>query len=141
VVTIRDIKTRFKISMEKEVECFYDGNLNELEKIIIKKLAGVKEIKKFTEGKDIFVRHLKSGVLGITFYGIINILEEKNKKLKEIEKLKGILSGIEERLKNEEFIKKAPVEVIENEKNKKIEIKEKINNLLKDIQFIEKRSE
>ncbi|HOM27502.1 MAG TPA: valine--tRNA ligase, partial [bacterium] len=108
---------------------------------IIKKLAGVKEIKRFIEEKDIFVRHLKWGGLGITFHGIINISEEKEKKLKEIEKLKEILSNIENRLKNEEFLKKAPPEVIENEKNKKIEIEEKIKNLQKDIQFIEKRSE
>ncbi|MCM8809399.1 MAG: valine--tRNA ligase [Candidatus Omnitrophica bacterium] len=141
IITIRDVKTRFKIPIEQNVECFFSDELNQLEKDIIKKLAGVKEIKKFYIEKDIFVRHLVWGGLGISFSGIIDISKEKEKRLKEIEKLKKILLNIENRLKNEEFIKKAPCEVIEKEKKKIVELEEKIKNLQKDIEFIERRSE
>jgi valyl-tRNA synthetase len=89
--------------------------------------------------KDFFIRHLSSGRLGISFKGIINISEEKEKRKKELEKLKGILEEVEKRLKNEEFLMKAPKEVIERERAKKEEIEEKIKNLEKDLDFIEKR--
>ncbi|MFN4227478.1 MAG: valine--tRNA ligase [Candidatus Ratteibacteria bacterium] len=141
IIAIRDVKTRFKIPIEQMVECFFDGELTQLEKDIISKLAGVKEIKKFDKEKNVFVRHLVWGGLGISFSGIIDISKEKEKRLNEIEKLKEILLNIENRLKNEEFLKKAPIEVIEKEKKKIVELEEKIKNLQKDIEFIEKRSE
>ena len=143
VINIRDMKSKFKISIEKKLEIFYEGELDEIEKNIVKKLAGVSEIKKFEKEKiyekDFFVRHLSFGGLGISFKGIINISEEKEKREKELVKLKGILEQIEKRLKNEEFLMKAPKEVIEKEKNKKEEIEEKIKNLEKDLNFIEKK--
>ncbi|MCM8818087.1 MAG: valine--tRNA ligase [Candidatus Omnitrophica bacterium] len=145
IISIRDMKAKFGIPALKDLECYYEGNLGEFEKLIIKKLAGIKEIKKFDEEKtfesDFFVRHLISGRIGISFKGIINISNEKEKKIKELEKLKIVLSNIEKNLENKEFVEKAPYEVVEKERRKKEEIEEKITNLTKDIEFIEKRRE
>ncbi|MCM8804709.1 MAG: class I tRNA ligase family protein, partial [Candidatus Omnitrophica bacterium] len=143
IVAIRDMKASFKIPLEKKVDCFYEGDLEKLEENIIKKLAGISEIKKFETGnineQDFFVRHLNSGRLGISFKGIIDVLTEKTKRLKEIEKLEVILENINKRLENKEFLTKAPKEVVEKEKRKKDEIEEKMRNLQKDIKFIEKK--
>ncbi|MGC8976147.1 MAG: valine--tRNA ligase, partial [Candidatus Ratteibacteria bacterium] len=112
IIAIRDMKTRFKIKHEEKLECFYEGKIGLLEETIIKKLAGVSKIEKFLDDKihekDFFVKHLISGRIGISFKGIINISEEKEKKLKELEKLLTTLENIENRLKNIEFQKKAP---------------------------------
>lgn len=141
IVKIRDMKARFKIPLEKKVDCFYDGNLTSIEQEIIKKLAGVEEIGKLIDKKEIFITHLSSGGLGISFEGIIDILKEKERKMKEIEELKELLEKVETKLKNKEFLEKAPSEIIEREKNKREQIMEKIKNLEKDIEFIEKKGE
>lgn len=143
IVAIRDIKAKFKIPKERELFVFYEKELNELEKQIIIKLSGIKGIEIFEEGKidqeDFFVRHLSSGRLGILFRGIIDISKEKERKEKEIEKLKEIFEEIEKRLKDKEFLEKAPADVIEAQRKKMEEIEEKIKNLKKDIEFIGKK--
>ncbi|MCM8772847.1 MAG: valine--tRNA ligase [Candidatus Omnitrophica bacterium] len=145
IVSIRDLKAKFEIPLSKNIDCYYEGEIDKIEENIIKKLSGVKEIKKFDETKikekNFFVKHLSSGRLGISFGGIINILKEKERKEKELEKLNKILKEIEKRLNNSEFLSKAPYEIIEKEKKRKEEIEEKVKNIKKDIEFIEKRRE
>ncbi len=144
IISIRDMKTRFGIPTEKNIKCFYEKNLTEIDQLIIRKLASVENIEKFEEevyDKDFFVKHLVYGRLGISFRGIINISKEKERKLKEIEKLKKIFENINKRLETKEFFEKAPMEVVEKEKRKKEEIEVKIKNLERDIEFIEKRSQ
>ncbi|MCX7954794.1 MAG: valine--tRNA ligase [Bacteroidales bacterium] len=63
---------------------------------------------------------------------IVNIDEEINKIKKQIEYYKGFLLSIEKKLSNENFIKKAPQEIINKEKIKK-------NDTIKKIELLEKQ--
>lgn len=54
----------------------------------------------------------------VSLEGLINVEVEKNRLEKEIARLKGVISGIESKLNNEQFIKRAPAQVIERERVK-----------------------
>ncbi|MCL5268192.1 MAG: valine--tRNA ligase [Bacteroidetes bacterium] len=54
----------------------------------------------------------------VSLEGLINVDAEKNRLEKEITRLKGSIAGIESKLGNEQFIQRAPAQVIEKEKTK-----------------------
>lgn len=139
IISIRNLKTRFGIPVAKPVNCYFDRIPEGLFADVISRLAGIGKMEIFPEGKkrNLLIKNMKSGKIGISFEGIIDIQKELVKLRKEREKLKQYLERIEKKLKNPEFVIKAPEEVQQKEKEKKIELEEDLRNLERDISFIE----
>lgn len=140
ITTIRDIKSRFGIPIAKNLDCYFERALDIVESSIIAKLAGIEKMKVFTSDvsydRNVLVRNLAHGKLGISLEGLIDFTKEIEKLNKEKNSLEEILLKINSRLNSPEFIKKAPEKIILKEKEKKTQIEEKIRNILKDIEFI-----
>ena len=49
---------------------------------------------------------------------MVNVDAERSRLEKEIARVKGVIAGIEAKLSNEQFVKRAPAQVIEKEKMK-----------------------
>ncbi|MDD3726297.1 MAG: valine--tRNA ligase [Candidatus Ratteibacteria bacterium] len=141
ITSIRNLKTRFGIPVVKPVNCYFDMIPDEMSIRIISRLAGIGNIAPFPEGeqKNLLIKNLRNGRIGISFEGIIDIQREMNKLRKERDKLKGHLEKIERKIQSPEFALKAPEEVQQKEKEKKRELEEALKNLARDIEFIEKQ--
>ncbi|MCK9265586.1 valine--tRNA ligase [bacterium] len=140
ITTIRDIRTRFRIPLAKNIDCFFEKEFDTLETGIIKRLASIENIKPFNIDtpniKSLIVKNLTQGKFGISLAGIVDFTIEEKKLQKEKEKLEDILVRIKNKLTNPEFLEKAPDEVISKEEEKRTQIQEKIENIQKDIDFI-----
>jgi valyl-tRNA synthetase len=79
-------------------------------------------------------------VQGATIYipleGILDLTKEIHRLEKEIEKLNGELNGISKKLNNEDFLSKAPADIIEKVKEKHTALSDKQQNLLKNLDKI-----
>ena len=67
---------------------------------------------------------------------MIDVKVEREKLEKEIQRLNGMLIGVEKKLSNEKFVNNAPADVVENEKRKKEDWKnsiEKLGSILADL--------
>ena len=140
VTSIRDIKTRFGIPVSRNLECYFERKLDETGMSVIRKLAGIENMKVFSEGistgSNFIVRNLIQGRLGISLEGIIDFTSEVEKLCREKGKLEAILQKISGKLENGEFMEKAPAQVIEKEREKKALLEEKIENIQKDMDFM-----
>ncbi|MFZ1081766.1 MAG: valine--tRNA ligase [Candidatus Kryptoniota bacterium] len=54
----------------------------------------------------------------VSLEGLVNVDAERSRLEKEIARVKGVIAGIEAKLSNEQFVKRAPAQVIEKEKMK-----------------------
>ena len=63
------------------------------------------------------------------FRVIIDIDVERNRLEKEIERIKGGLFGLDKKLSNQEFVSRAPADIIERERNKKRDWEENLSKL------------
>ncbi|MEJ2628203.1 MAG: class I tRNA ligase family protein, partial [bacterium] len=67
---------------------------------------------------------------------IIDLTIEKERIRKEMNRLEGLLMGINKKLQNKQFLQKAPEMVVEKEKNKQKNFQEKFNKLQKNLNMI-----
>ena len=68
--------------------------------------------------------------------GLIDISVERERLEKEINRLSGMLTGVEKKLSNEKFVNNAPADVVEKEKQKKENWQssiEKLKSILSDL--------
>jgi valyl-tRNA synthetase len=75
--------------------------------------------------------------LFIPLEGIIDTHKEAANIKDKINEVRTFLKGIETKLKNKDFVKKAPKDIVEKEKNRLIELKDsvkKLNTMLKELQ-------
>jgi len=77
-------------------------------------------------------------VRGNEFYipleGVIDVKAEIERLKKEITRVEGFLSSVQRKLSNENFVKKAPKEVVKKEKEKEISVTEKLRRLKSHLQ-------
>ncbi len=133
ITAVRNIRGEMKIAPSKPVKLhlkttIYDPLYGDL----IKKLAKVEEI---TSGTDT-VRPAKSASavikdceIFVPLEGLIDIEVERTRLEKEIDRLKGGLTGLTKKLSNEEFVSRAPADIIEKERAKKRDWEENIAKL------------
>jgi valyl-tRNA synthetase len=74
----------------------------------------------------------------IPLKGIVDFAEEERRLRKEINKLEKDSATVTKKLSNEEFLRKAPQDIIEKEKNKAREVNEKREKLLTSLNRIHK---
>ncbi len=80
---------------------------------------------------------VKSGEIYIHLEGLIDLKAEAVKQQKEREKLAKYFRAIEEKLKNEQFMKNAPEELVTGEKVKLQETQDKITRIDNNLKFLE----
>jgi valyl-tRNA synthetase len=80
---------------------------------------------------------VKGGEVYIHLEGLIDLKAEAAKQLKEKQKLEKYVQSIQGKLSNENFVKNAPVEMVEGEKAKMQETKDKIASIENNLKFLE----
>jgi len=136
VMTIRNLRSDFKIEPAKKVDVTIVGKnldkikLNEqIDNIIYLARLNNLEISKITP--DNSVSHVLAGVGEICLHlqGLVDIKKEKERLENEIASVKKYSQSLEQKLKNKDFVKKAPKDVVEKEEFKLKEQKEKLEKL------------
>ena len=136
ISNIRNYRKEKNISFKTSLDLYYLPNGNNLSNIeIIKKIAIIDKLEESTKEKfDVVTSFL------IKKFEFFIPLEEGFDKDKEINKLKkeldyqrSFLKSVEIKLKNENFIKNAPENIIEKEKQKIKDSKQKIESIIKSI--------
>ena len=75
--------------------------------------------------------------LYIPLGGLVDLMQEKSQMNKRKEKIKSLLSGIENKLANENFIDRAPEEIVLRERQKMKDLNDellKVNTNLKELE-------
>ncbi|MCK5014864.1 MAG: valine--tRNA ligase [Candidatus Omnitrophica bacterium] len=140
VTSLRNLRAQWNIKPQEKIQCHLSSKskkdielLNETESVL-KNLARIDNLtidKKPIEKKDavaVIVGNIKGAVpLG----DLIDVKQEKERLLGQISEQKKVSSGLTNRLKNKDFLKKAPKEVIDKEKVRLESIHTKIKELEK----------
>ncbi len=122
VTAVRNIRGEMNIPPSKKVNAFIKtSKLGEEQANYIKTLSKIESLE---TGEDISKPKASASavVMGADIYipleGIIDLDVEKNRLDKEIARLEGLLTGVTKKLSNENFVNRAPAEVVEREKKK-----------------------
>ena len=136
ISNVRNYRKEKNISFKTSLDLYFLPNGNNLSNIeIIKKIAIIDKLEESTKEKfDVVTSFL------IKKFEFFIPLEEGFDKDKEINKLKkeldyyrSFLKSVEIKLKNENFVKNAPKNIIEKEKQKIKDSKQKIESIIKSI--------
>ena len=68
--------------------------------------------------------------------GLIDLDAERQRLQKEIDKLMGLLRGLDGKLANANFVDRAPAEVVERERQRRVEYRDNIDKLQTSLQRI-----
>jgi valyl-tRNA synthetase len=99
---------------------------------IISKLQKLSEItvSKNAEKTGLCASAMVSGnEIFIPLEGMIDLDKERDRIIKEIQRLEGFRKSVESKLANENFVSRAPADVVENEKNKARDASENLEKL------------
>ncbi len=122
VTGIRNARAQWNIKPNETVDCIISASatFEELLKTEFIKLQPLGRIKNVTISKTDAVKDAATGVVGeIKFFiplaGVIDVQQEKARIQEQISKKDKAVQGILTRLSNEDFVKKAPPEVIQKD--------------------------
>ncbi len=122
VTGIRNARAQWNIKPNETVDCILStsATFEELLKTEFIKLQPLGRIKNVTISKTDAVKDAATGVVGeIKFFiplaGVIDVQQEKARIQEQISKKDKAVQGILTRLSNEDFVKKAPPEVIQKD--------------------------
>lgn len=140
ITSIRNIRADYKIKPSSFMEAAIKGKekLIKEQKPIIEKLARVKltSLEKIQKIKGITL-HLKGIDIFLPLADLVDLEKEKNRLAQDLAHLEKLLSEKEIKLKNRDFLKKAPEEVVEEEKNKLREYRERSIKLRERLKILE----
>jgi len=145
ITIIRNTRQEMGVASDKKIKVVISVKSKKTTDIIkanqayIKQLARVQEIQIGTGLKR--PAHSAVGVVsGIEIFiplaGIIDIEQHKNKLTKQIKNLEGMLGGIDKKLKNKQFLAKAPETVIKQNKENKQKLSEDLKKLKKNLSVL-----
>ncbi len=135
ITSIRNIRAQWKVDLQKKVDVLIKVGDSKISKLIQENSAIIKRLSKV---EDIAIKksvkkpeNSAVGIVGkIEFYiplvGIIDIEKEKNRIENQINQSKKIVEAIEARLKNKQFVKKAPKDVVVKEQSRQKEVAEEL---------------
>ncbi|MBI1932647.1 MAG: valine--tRNA ligase [Ignavibacteriales bacterium] len=133
VTSIRNIRGEMNIAPSKKISAYIKTvNLEEDQIIYIKSLGKVDELK---FGGDLTKPNASASSINnnceiyIPLEGIIDLNVEKDRLLKEIQRLEGALTGVTKKLSNEKFVNNAPKDVVEKEFSKKSDWENSLSKL------------
>ena len=136
ISNIRNYRKEKNISFKTSLNLYYLPNGNNLSNIeIIKKIAIIDKLEESTKEKfDVVTSFLiKKFEFFIPLEEGFDKDKEINKLTKELDYYRSFLKSVEIKLKNENFVKNAPKNIIEKEKQKIKDSKQKIESIIKSI--------
>ena len=136
ISNIRNYRKEKNISFKTSLDLYYLPNGNNLSNIeIIKKIAIIDKLEESTKEKfDVVTSFLiKKFEFFIPLEEGFDKDKEINKLTKELDYYRSFLKSVEIKLKNENFVKNAPKNIIEKEKQKIKDSKQKIDSIIKSI--------
>ena len=137
ISNIRNYRKEKNISFKTSLDLYYLPNGNNLSNIeIIKKIAIIDKLEESTKEKfDVVTSFLiKKFEFFIPLEEGFDKDKEINKLTKELDYYRSFLKSVEIKLKNENFVKNAPKNIIEKEKQKIKDSKQKIESITKSIE-------
>ncbi len=138
VTCARNIRAQWNIKPQEKIKCFLTTkkkeNLTLLDsnKDFLQRLSGIEGFFINTElkqAKNIATDLVEEIKVAIPLEGIIDVEKEKKRILNQMEEQKKAALSLSQRLKNKDFIHKAPEEVIAKEKERLASLKNKIKEL------------
>jgi valyl-tRNA synthetase len=144
VMTIRNLRADFKIEPAKKVAVTIVGKdldnikLNEQIDNIIH-LARLNNLEIGKIKPDNSVSHILEGVGEICLHleGLVDLPKEKTRLTNEINSVKKYSQSLEQKLKNKDFVKKAPKDVVGKEQEKLVQQQEKLLKLEEQLKSLE----
>lgn len=146
ISSIRNIRAENKIAPSKKISVLIDSENPEEENILITnlkildKLANVENVSKLETLPDMYgFRIAGNSKIYVSLEGLIDKEKEIEKLKRDIEKLQIELNKSLNKLSNQNFISKAPKNVLEKEKNIKEELENKLKKLVENLTIFEKK--
>ena len=148
VFAVRNIRSELNIHPGAKIKAIFSYTAKKPLKAIdilnsnaayIKWLAGIEEMsvgEDLTKPRPAAVAVVKGIEIYIPLEGLIDIQKETDRIKKEIEKAGNDLKGLKARLRNKEFLKKAPEEVVTKEKDRKIETEARLGKLKENLKML-----
>ena len=127
VRSIRNLRAEFRIQPHHQIEALVDTvstpDVYKLESEVIKSLAGVGSLKIVQNGQDENSSEhvsmiLRNGNVTVPLTGLVDILQEKIRLEAELKDVLANTDRLSGRLENEEFVSKAPQDVIDKERER-----------------------
>jgi valyl-tRNA synthetase len=142
IVAVRNIRAEMNINPKQQLNAVISTNdedvlaLEDELAAYAEKLAGIRSLK--IEKKAKRPELSAAGVLDfcqvfVPLGGIIDIDQERKRLSQQLEGLESNLNTLNKKLKNKEFLKKAPKDIVEKEKEKEHLLKDKIKRLKENI--------
>ncbi|MBU4216527.1 valine--tRNA ligase [Candidatus Parcubacteria bacterium] len=137
ITSIRNARSENKVEPTRKVKAvIYAGDKLEMIKaqaVLIKSLrTGIEDLEIVETGEELSEAiYVVVGDVKIYLLGAIDKEKEQARINKEIERLEKFITALEGKLKNKEFVDKAPKEVVEKEQMKLAEVKVELENLKK----------
>ena len=138
ITAVRNIRSVWQIEPGKKIKAEISLTNASLEKLIktyasyISDLARIESLevgRKTKRPKSSAVAVLKDMEIFIPLAGIIDVQKEATRLKQKIETLENILKNTDKKLKNKQFLSKAPKEIVAGEKEKKVQLKESLKKL------------
>ena len=130
IVSVRNLRAELKVETKQKVPIEVFAHEPEIRALIeqncgaIERLAAVEKIA-FVEsslGKLSSARHTARFDVHLIYEQKIDVAAERERLTKELEKIDKELAGVERQLANEQFLKKAPANVVEGLRGRKHEL-------------------
>lgn len=145
ISSIRNIRGEMNVPPSRACDIYVKSKSTYFEDIInsnkeyIKKLSRVENVfigEKITRPKNSSVSVVKGNEIYIPLEGLIDIEVEKERLKKEIERIEKLLEGVNKKLTNQNFIQRAPEEVIQKEKEKQKNFSDALEKVKKNLEMI-----
>lgn len=146
ITAVRNIRAQWNIKPAEKVECYFtspnetDRNMLENNTAILKNLARIDQLHIQTSidsMKNTAADVVKEITCIIPLGDLIDIEQEKDRIKKQLDQDKKNMTNLEKRLSNENFVSKAPVDVIEKEKERLNAFTKKITEMETVLQGLE----
>ncbi len=138
ITSIRNLRSEIEIKGEQKVPLSIYPHSKVAANLIAANKEAILNLAKL-ERLDVLAHNAKpkgtissiceSADIYLSFSGLIDIAKELQKSMQKLDNLKKVITGKESRLKNAEFVKKAPKDVVEKEKESLLEAHNTIKRL------------
>jgi len=138
IEAIRNIRGEHNVKPAQKINAVTEEDNPEFIKANANYIINLARLDKFSvfrtgdepqEKKKAATSVVRGGTVYVPYSGLIDVKAEKERLQKEIEKIAANAARIEGKLKNENFISKAPAEIVEKEQGKLDEAKEALAKL------------
>jgi valyl-tRNA synthetase len=141
VTNVRNIRGEFDLPPDLKLKVIVNCGNNSLNLIRdqeewIFRLGGIEKINEGKKISNAAFFHLKGMDVYVPLEGIIDLNKEKERLKKEIGELEGFIEKIEKQLSREDFLDKAPEEIVKKTKEKKERLTNKHSRLVENLKRI-----